>query len=58
MNERMAGALDPFWFVLITLAGWMNQRQLQAINYLRENRVLREQLGGRRCASTTISAVA
>jgi len=49
MNERMPGALDPFWFVLIALAGWMNQRQLQAINYLREeNRVLREQLGGRR----------
>ena len=49
MNERMPGALDPFRFVLIALAGWMNQRQLQAINYLREeNRVLREQLGGRR----------
>jgi hypothetical protein len=35
--------------MLIALAGWMNQRQLQVINYLREeNRVLREQLGGRR----------
>jgi putative transposase len=45
----MPEALDPFRFVLIALAGWMNQRQLQAINYLREeNRVLREQLGGRR----------
>src|ERR1700719_3505772 len=41
--------LDPFRFVLIAVAGWMNQRQLQMIDYLREeNRVLREQLGGRR----------
>lgn len=45
----MPRALDPFRFVLIALAGWMNQRQLHAINYLREeNRVLREQLGERR----------
>jgi len=35
--------------VLVAVAGWMNQRQLQVIDYLREeNRVLREQLGGRR----------
>ncbi len=41
--------LDPFRFVLIAVAGWMNQRQLRVIDYLREeNRVLREQLGGRR----------
>src|SRR5688572_24939477 len=33
----------------ISLAGWMNQQQQFAIDYLREeNRVLREQLGGRR----------
>jgi hypothetical protein len=39
--------LDPFRFLLIAVSGWMNQRQLQAIEYLREeNRVLREQLGG------------
>jgi len=45
----MSRALDPFRFVLIAVAGWMNQRQLQVIDYLREeNRVLREQLGGRR----------
>src|SRR6202047_1767837 len=45
----MPRVLDPFRFVLISIAGWMNQRQLQIINYLREeNRVLREQLGGRR----------
>jgi len=41
--------LDPFQFVVIAVSGWMNQRQLQVIDYLREeNRVLREQLGGRR----------
>jgi len=41
--------LDPFRFVLIAMAGWINQHQLQVIDYLREeNRVLREQLGGRR----------
>jgi putative transposase len=45
----MPRVLDPFRFVLIALAGWMNQRHLQTIDYLREeNRVLREQLGGRR----------
>jgi hypothetical protein len=39
--------LDPFRFVLISLAGWINQQQQFAIDYLREeNRVLREQLGG------------
>ena len=47
--NTMSRILDPFRFVLITVAGWMNQRQLLVIDYLREeNRVLREQLGGRR----------
>ena len=41
--------LDPFRFVLICLAGWMNEQQQHAIEYLREeNRVLREQLGSQR----------
>jgi hypothetical protein len=41
--------LDPFQFVLVAVAGWMNHRQQQTIEYLREeNRVLREQLGDRR----------
>jgi transposase InsO family protein len=45
----MLRAFDPFRFMLISVAGWMNQQQQQAIDYLREeNRVLREQLGGRR----------
>jgi hypothetical protein len=45
----MTRSLDPFRFVLIAVSGWMNQQQLQLIHYLREgNRVLREQLGGKR----------
>src|SRR6266496_6490486 len=45
----MPRALDPFRFVLVAVGGWMNQHQLQIIDYLREeNRVLREQLNGRR----------
>jgi putative transposase len=49
-NElEMSRAIDPFRFVLIAVAGWMNRRQVQVIDYLREeNRVLREQLGARR----------
>ena len=39
----------PLRFLLVALAGWINQQQCDVIDYLREeNRVLREQLGGRR----------
>jgi len=42
----MPSVLNPFQFVLTAVAGWMNQHQQMAIDYLREeNRVLREQLG-------------
>ena len=45
----MGPPLDPFRFLQIVLAGWVNQRQQDVIDYLREeNRVLREQLGGKR----------
>src|SRR5215469_3139688 len=45
----MTLALDPFRLLLISLAGWMNQRQQEVIDYLQEeNRILREQLGGKR----------
>ena len=45
----MKRVFNPFHFVLIALAGWMNHRRYQLIDYLREeNRVLREQLGERR----------
>src|SRR3954454_10934309 len=49
IRGKMPRMLDPFQFVLVAVAGWMNQRQQQTIEYLREeNRVLREQLGDRR----------
>jgi hypothetical protein len=49
MGNPMLKPLDPFRFLLVAVAGWMNQSQLQVIDCLREeNRVLREQLGGRR----------
>jgi putative transposase len=42
-------AFDPFRLLLISLAGWLNQRQQDVIDYLQEeNRVLREQLGDKR----------
>jgi len=49
----MRNVLNPFRFVVIAVAGWMNQKQQYAIDYLREeNRVLREQLGSRRLRFT------
>src|SRR4030095_11698394 len=49
----MRNILNPFRFVVIAIAGWMNQKQQHAIEYLREeNRVLREQLGTRRSRFT------
>src|SRR3954449_12042759 len=52
-TREVPQVLDPFRFLLIAVAGWMNQHQQQMIEYLREeNRVLREQLGGRRLRLT------
>jgi putative transposase len=49
----MRNIVNPFRFVVIAIAGWMNQKQQYAIDYLREeNRVLREQLGSRRLRFT------
>jgi len=37
----MHAPLDPFSFVVISIAGWMNQHQQHVIEYLiEENRVL------------------
>jgi hypothetical protein len=45
----MTKSLDPFRFLLIAVSSWINQQQLELIDYLREeNRVLREQLGKKR----------
>ena len=44
----MPTVLDPLHCLLIALAGWIIERQLHVIKYLREeNRFFREQLGGR-----------
>ena len=49
----MPRTLDPFRFLLIAVAGWMNQEQQHAIAYLREeNRILRAHLGPRRLRFT------
>jgi hypothetical protein len=45
----MRSVLDPLQFVVISMAGWMNQSQQQVVeDLLEENRVLREQIGSRR----------
>ena len=48
-DGMMRLALDPFRLLLVSLAGWLNQQQQDVIDYLQEeNRVLRDQLGGKR----------
>ena len=43
----------PLQFLLVALAGWIDQKQRDVIDYLQEeNRVLREQLGPRRLRFT------
>ena len=45
----MKAQLQPWQFLLLILAGWINRRQQDAIEYLlTENRVLREKLGKNR----------
>ena len=40
-------------FLIVTVAGWLNRRQVSAVEYLiAENRVLREQLEGKRLRLT------
>ena len=42
-------SVQPLQFLLLVFAGWVNRKQLEVIDYLKEeNRVLREQLDGRR----------
>src|SRR5438034_8012274 len=45
----MRTLLDRFSFLVVSLAGWMNQHQQYVIHYLiEENRVLREEIRNRR----------
>jgi putative transposase len=49
----MRAGLNPFSFLVISVAGWMNQRQQHVIEYLiEENRGLREHLAGGRLRFT------
>ena len=45
----MNALFNQFSFLVVSIAGWMNQHQQQVIEYLmEENRVLREKIGTRR----------
>src|SRR5215813_6060445 len=49
----MLALWDPFSFLVVSFASWMNQHQQHVIHYLmEENRVLREQIGNRRMRFT------
>ena len=49
----MRTGFDPFSFLILSVAGWLNQRQQHVIEYLvEENRVLRQQIGSRRLLFT------
>src|SRR6516165_3400514 len=51
--RSMVPVSHPLRFLLVALAGWINQQQREVIDYLQtENRVLREQLGPRRLRFT------
>src|SRR2546425_6742472 len=49
----MTADLSPLRLLLVTLAGWVNRHQQVVVEYLvEENRVLKEQLKGRRLRFT------
>jgi hypothetical protein len=53
MLAPMLRSIQPLQFLLTLLAGWINRRQLDAIDYLQEeNRLMKERLGGRRLRFT------
>jgi hypothetical protein len=48
-NGLMNASIQPIQLLLVSVAGWMNRRQQEVVEYLvEENRVLEEQLCGRR----------
>ena len=45
----MKSFLEPWHMLLLILAGWINHRQQNAVDYLRtENQILKEKLGKKR----------
>jgi hypothetical protein len=54
----MKSFLERWHLLLLILAGWINQRQQNAIEYLRtENQILKRKLGKNASGSTMISGV-
>ena len=54
----MLRSIQPLHFLLTLLAGWIDRRQLAAIDYLKEeNRLLKERLDGRRLRFTDAERV-
>ena len=53
MISAMTPILQPWQIIVFAVAGWINRKQLDVIEYLQEeNRVLREQLKGKRIRFT------
>ena len=51
----MRTGFDPFSFLVLSVAGWLNQRQQHVIEYLvEENRVLRQEIGVRRVRGAVV----
>ncbi len=49
----MTHVIQPFHFLVVALAGWLNRHQQAVIDYLiEENRVLKDQLDGQRLRFT------
>jgi putative transposase len=49
----MHASFTPLKFLILMFGGWISRRQLDVIEYLREeNRVLKERLGGKRLRFT------
>ncbi len=54
----MTAETYPLRVLLLSFAGWINVQQQHVVEYLvEENRVLKEQLGGKRVRSVTVTLV-
>jgi hypothetical protein len=53
-EHAVHGQIYPLQILIASLAGWMNRRQAEVLEYLiEENRVLEEQLNGRALPDST-----